>query len=162
MLFAYVVLSLTVDMAADAVQLGRIQNASLTISGFPQTISGTTCDDCSCAMFASAESDPIVSLNCFENNVSEVICELFTADDYLTSSFFRMEDNSSGRFVFRQLPPTDDVSTTFGTTGIHFSTSVDESNFSQFRYPSRIIRNSFLSARHFYQCCKYESGGERL
>ena len=99
----------------DAVRVGIIYNTSLTLSGFNITVQKSTCKQCLCMMFNITSNSSIQSLNCYANSNNNVTCQMFTADMYISSSFFQLMNSTNSTFYFLQLPSINE-STTVATT----------------------------------------------
>jgi hypothetical protein len=105
-LIVMIIIYLVVNNAIDAVPIGIIHNASLMVMPSSNiTINQPTCNECVCAMLTAGGNSSIVSFNCYIQNITSVICELFTLANYQNSTFYQMEINVSSAFYFLQLPP---------------------------------------------------------
>ena len=98
-------LALSVGNIDCAVRIGHINNATF-ISNITSTIITykSTCDECLCNAFFSAQPPLYVGLNCYANNKT---CHLFA--NYSSPSVILTDFNST--FSFVRIPPLQNVTT---------------------------------------------------
>jgi hypothetical protein len=115
MFLALIIPYLIATNCISAIPVGIIYNASLILSDINITVQASTCKECLCISLNATGNNSIVSLNCYTHNGSYVTCQMFTADMYLNSSFFKMITNSNTTFYFQQLPSINQLTITAAT-----------------------------------------------
>ncbi|CAF0745890.1 unnamed protein product [Adineta ricciae] len=103
-------ISMIIFLCTKSIQIGFIQNVSLTPeSAYPKLYNGS-CEQCVCAMINSNKT--IVSLNCYRTNST---CHLFGKALQTSRSYLNTTSNTT--FYFLQLPPQDFVSLSWSFDG---------------------------------------------
>ena len=108
---------LAFDNAVLALRVGLIRNVSLAILPFSNiTMNASTCNECRCTMLKSIGNSSIVSFNCYEMNITSVVCQLFTKANYSLSFVNHIESNVYSTFYFLQLPSNNQSTMTTTNT----------------------------------------------
>jgi hypothetical protein len=113
----------------NAITVGVIHNASLTMLYSNITINASDCNKCLCVMLTSSMNLPIVSFNCFVNGTVGVNCQLFTNASYLGFDFSQIKINLNSTFYYRVLTLNNQSTTTLASVSTTAAITTEKSAY---------------------------------